>query len=212
MKVQREVQYTPEKVCVVVNPDSVRTYLNALLPFTEVQLGIDISKIALMPYALVVCEDQDQTILPIGVERDTYKNKKKSFKNCFEKPYPYALTNFASLKEYELQGAGLIVNNTLQGSIYESGYMVEDESIDVIEYNYGPYPYKKVGIQFFVSHRINDIENRSTLDKKLQKTIQDAEKKFIVTLGMPDNFLSIIRGERIFKNDPFLNENWVLKE
>ena len=197
----------------VVGYSDVRQYLDDQLTVAETALGVDASKVKVMPYALVVGEGNDQVVMAMGVNRSFYAHTRSTVENEDPAaelgtltPNTVQVAYIESLGEFDLAGNGVLVDGTPQGIVFSQNCGCRgDSTLPVVGEHFGPYTSDKSNLHVAGDPR-DCYEGRRQLDAKVQNMINGATSKQIVTLGPNDDIVGILKGDYKFQES-----NWTPK-
>lgn len=198
----------------VVGYTEVRQYLDDQLTAAESALGVDPSKVKVMPYALVVGEGDEQVVMPMGVNRNFYASIRGVIDNGNPEdelgtltPETLGVAYIESLREFDLAGNGVLVEGTPQGIVFSQQCGCRgDITLPVVEEHFGPYTSDKSNLHVAGDTR-DCYEGRGQLDARVQSIISVANSKQIVTLGPNDDIVGILKGDHKFQDC-----NWTPKQ
>lgn len=194
--------------------EDVRTYLDHQLADAEVALGVDTSRVKLMPYVIVVDDVGKQRILPMGINRAAYSHTR----NAVETGNPddhlgtgckgdLGSAYIRALREYDLGGCGVLVNDDLQGIVFSQTCACRgDVTFPVIGEHYGPYTAGKANLYVYGDQR-DYYEGRGSLSFRTHALVTRPGSGVIVTLGPPDDIVGILKGDYTFQEG-----NWIPKK
>lgn len=190
----------------VVGHSEVRQYLDDQLTAAETVLGVDQSKVKVMPYALVVGEGDEQIVMPMGVNRSFYAHTRSVIDTGSPEdelgtltPGTRGVAYIESLREFDLAGNGVLVEGTPQGIVFSQQCGCRgDVTLPVLGEHFGPYTSDKSNLHIAGDTR-DCYEGRGQLDARVQSMINGATSKQIVTLGPNDDIVGILKGDYKFQ-------------
>jgi len=194
----------------VVNYKSVRAYLDNHLGQVESEL-IDVKKVKLMPYVMVITCKEKQHILPMAINRSYYTGIRESVENGSPldelgtlTPGTRGIAYIQPLKEFDIAGCGILFKGYPQAIVFSKICdCCGDNIIPIIGEHYGPHTSQSATFYFNGDDR-ECYKNRGCLDQEIRTLIETSAGLYIVTLGPNDDIKGIVTG-----NKKFIGKEWV---